>query len=126
MYEKILVVEDDADMRNLLVDKLNKLFYEVVQAEDGEQAVAKYFSNKPHLILLDIMLPKMDGFAVLKAIREKSGQGVELPPVVILSNFAKAEYLALAKEMHAEEYFIKSQTQIDEVCKRVEEILGKV
>jgi DNA-binding response OmpR family regulator len=119
------VVEADLDMRNMLVDRLNKSFYEVIQAEDGEQAVGKFFSQKPQLILLDIMLPKMDGFEVMRLIREKSGNASIIPPIIILSNFEKGEYIEKAQAMQVEEYLIKSQTKIEEVCHRVEEVLGK-
>ncbi|MFI5206308.1 MAG: response regulator, partial [Candidatus Paceibacterales bacterium] len=118
-------VEDDADMRNLLVARLIKSFYEIIQAEDGEQAVAKFLSHRPQLILLDIMLPKMDGFEVLRAIREKSGETGLLPHIIILSNFQKPEYLAMAKEMDVKQYLIKSQTEIEDICKRVEETLAQ-
>ena len=125
MYERILVVEDDVDMRNMLVDRLIKYYYEVIQAEDGEQAVAKFFTHKPQLVLLDIMLPKKDGFEVMKDIRERSSDVALLPPIIILSNFDKPEYFAKAKELNASEYLIKSQIEIEVVCERVTEILKK-
>ena len=123
MYERILVVEDDTTMRNMLVDRLMKYYYEVIQAEDGEQAVAKFFTDKPQLVLLDIMLPKLDGFGVMKALREKISNPGLLPPIIILSNFSEPEYLAQAKELNAKEYLIKSQTETDVVCERIAEVL---
>ena len=122
MYERILVVEDDTTMRNMLVDRLMKYYYEVIQAEDGEQAVAKFFTDKPHLILLDIMLPKLNGFEVLQAIGERLASPTLLPPIIILSNFNKPEYLARAKEFNAREYLIKSQTEIEVVCDKIAEV----
>ena len=122
MYERILVVEDDTTMRNMLVDRLMNYYYEVIQAEDGEQAVAKFFTDKPHLILLDIMLPKLNGFEVLQAIGERLASPTLLPPIIILSNFNKPEYLARAKEFNAREYLIKSQTEIEVVCDKIAEV----
>ena len=107
----------------MLVDRLMKYYYEVIQAEDGEQAVAKFFTDKPQLVLLDIMLPKLDGFGVMKALREKISNPGLLPPIIILSNFSEPEYLAQAKELNAKEYLIKSQTETDVVCERIAEVL---
>ena len=125
MYERILVVEDDTTMRNMLVDRLTKYYYEVIQAEDGEQAVAKFFAEKPHLILLDIMLPKLNGFEALQVIGDRLSSPTLLPPIIILSNFNKPEFIAKAKEFNAREYLIKSQTEIEMVCDKIAEVLRK-
>ena len=70
--EKILVVDDDANICELLRLYLEKEGFEVVMAHDGEEAVAKFESEKPSLILLDIMMPKLDGWQVCRQIRQKS------------------------------------------------------
>ena len=121
MFEKIMVVEDDADFRMLLVDELLKGHYEIVQAEDGEQAIDKFNKHKPRLILLDLLLPKMDGFTVLEKLKEITS--IVQTPIIIYTNFDKPEYAKKAKEFNIEDYYLKSQTQINTVCQRVKELL---
>ncbi len=75
--KKILVVEDDVDLRKALVSRLGSSNYEVFQAADGEEAITIILDQKPDLVLLDLLLPKLDGFQVLEKIRsilEKSGK----------------------------------------------------
>ena len=69
---KILVVDDEASIVTMLAYNLKKEGYDVVTAEDGEVALEKFESEKPDLLLLDIMMPKMDGYEVCRKIREKS------------------------------------------------------
>lgn len=121
MFEQILIVEDDNDMRLAIADKLNLLHYEIIQAEDGEQAVAKFTHNKPRLMILDLMLPKMSGFEVMAALKEQLD--LVQTPVVIYTNLSKPESIDKAKEYNVGDFFIKAQTQIDEVCQRVQDIL---
>jgi DNA-binding response OmpR family regulator len=123
MFEKILIVEDDADMRLAIVDKLLELHYEVIQAEDGEQAVAEFTHQKPSLIILDLMLPKLGGFGVLEALKQQLD--IVKTPVVIYSNMDKPESIQKAKDFKIDDYMLKAQSQIDEVCKRVQDILQK-
>lgn len=68
---KILVVDDEASIVTMLAYNLKKEGYDVVTAEDGEVALEKFESEKPDLLLLDIMMPKMDGYEVCRKIREK-------------------------------------------------------
>src|SRR5579863_6001237 len=85
--KKILVVEDDKALRDILVDKLSAFFnYNILQAADGEEAVAIIFSQKPDLVLLDLLLPKMDGFAILEKIRKDADAGISSIKVIVLSN----------------------------------------
>lgn len=80
MKQTILIAEDEADIRNILRLYLESENYEVLEAADGESAVAAVRSGSPDLVILDIMMPKLDGFAVVRAIRQQSDI-----PVLILS-----------------------------------------
>jgi len=84
MAKKILIVEDDKFLRELIVKKLSSEGYEVPEAVNGEEGVKKIEEEKPDLVLLDLILPGMDGFEVLTQIKKNS----ELAqiPVIILSN----------------------------------------
>lgn len=121
MFAKILIVEDDTELRLALVNKLLLLHHEIIQAEDGEEAVAKFLHHRPNLMVLDLMLPKMGGFEVLGSLKEQID--LSKTPVVIYSNLSKPEALAKAKSLNVEDFFIKSQTQIDDVCQRVQSLL---
>jgi CheY-like chemotaxis protein len=68
--KKILVVEDDGMLRKVMSDKLKVLGYDVYQAEDGQEAIDLILDKRPHLVLLDLLIPKIDGFVVLQKIRE--------------------------------------------------------
>jgi DNA-binding response OmpR family regulator len=84
--KKILVVEDDGSMREIVSHKLELHGFEVIQAEDGKVALELFQQKKPDLVLLDLMLPEVDGFAVLENIRKNSDPGLSATPVIILSN----------------------------------------
>lgn len=118
---KILIVEDDTDMRDLLVQKLITR-YEIVQAEDGEQGLLKFQSQRPDLVILDLMLPKISGFELLQTIQQNSD--LTKTPVVIYSNLNKPEAVQQARDdYNIQEYYAKAQTQVDELCARVEQLL---
>mgnify|MGYP003892172311 FL=1 len=85
---KLLTIEDDLPLRETLVDILELSGHTVVQAGDGEEGVEIFSKTAPDLVLCDINMPKMDGFAVLEKIKKLVGAG-ELPPFIFLS--AKTE-----------------------------------
>ena len=124
MFEKILLVEDDEDMRNTLVSKLLTHHYEIIQAEDGEQAVTKFYHHRPNLIILDLLLPKLDGFGVMEKLRSKENE-IPMVPIIILSNFSDQGRIERAQQMNVSDYMVKATTQLDWVCQRVEQLLQK-
>jgi len=121
MFAKILVVEDDIDLRNVLVDKLNLLHHEITQAEDGEQAVAKFLSHKPDLVILDLLLPKLNGFGVLDSLHKQAD--LSNTPIIIYSNFNKPEFVKKAKDFNINNYYLKAQTRIEDLCAKVQQVL---
>ena len=100
--EKILVVDDDVNICELLRLYIERDDYQVVIANDGEQAVELFNREQPDLVLLDIMLPKMDGWQVCKEIRKTSNR-----PIIMLT--AKGELFdkILGLELGADDYIIK-------------------
>lgn len=100
--QKILIVDDDANIAELISLYLTKEFYEVQIVEDGEQALQVFDTFKPNLILLDLMLPGMDGYQVCREIRARSNT-----PIIMLS--AKGEIFdkVLGLELGADDYMIK-------------------
>lgn len=105
---RVLFVEDDPSVAQMYKLKLELDGYKVEVAQDGELALKMANENPPDLIFLDIRLPKMDGLAVLEALR-KDAKTAHIP-VVILSNYSERELVERGLKLGALEYLIKSQT----------------
>ena len=86
MSKRILVVEDQEDNRQILRDLLGNAGYELVEAVDGEQALAAYAKQRPDLILMDIQLPVMDGYEATRRI--KSNPGMKEIPIIAVTSYA--------------------------------------
>ena len=99
---KILVVDDEASIVTMLAYNLKKEGYDVVTADDGEVALEKFESENPDLLLLDIMMPKMDGYEVCRKIREKSNV-----PIIMLTARADEVDKVVGLEMGADDYVTK-------------------
>ena len=121
--KKVLVVEDDNDLRNILVDGLNVSNYQVFQAGDGEQSVAMLVDQKPDLVLLDLLLPKLDGFKVLERLRKYPDKSVSETKVIVLSNLWSDKDLLRAQALKIDEYYVKANANLDEVFGKIHTIL---
>jgi len=86
MPEKILVVDDDPDMRDAITIILESQGYQIVTAQDGVEALANLKAEKPDLMMLDLLMPKMDGFAVLKELQDARWSKYREIPILILSS----------------------------------------
>jgi len=119
---KILLIEDDKELLELYgrVFALEKL--ELITAEDGIEGIDKVFKEKPALILLDIMMPKMDGFQVL--LRLKSTPETKEIPVIILTNLAGLKDAQSCLYIGAAKYLIKSECEPKQVVDAVRDVLG--
>ena len=120
----ILVVEDDTPMLRVLCDKLTREGFSVLEAKNGEEGLALAVSQKPDLILLDIVMPKKDGVTTLRELRAHSEWGKTVP-VIILTNLAEDD--RLNKEVTFDEpafYLVKSDWKIEDVVQKVRERLG--
>jgi len=116
---KVLVVDDDSNICELLRLYLEKDGYETIVANDGEQAVKKYEQNKPDLILLDIMLPKLDGWQVCREIRKKSKV-----PIIMLTAKGETFDRILGLELGADDY-VSKPFDTKEVMARVKAVLRR-
>ena len=124
--KKILIVEDDTDLRNVLADRLSSYNYEVLQAEDGEKAILIIDEQKPHLILLDLLLPKKDGFMVLESVRHSAEAEVANVKVVVLSNLWSNKDILRVKDLKVDEYYVKANTNLEEVFDKVKKVMKEV
>jgi CheY-like chemotaxis protein len=123
MFKNILIVEDDLDFRNPMRDFLSARGYGVSVADDGEQAIDRLLTHKPSVVLLDLLLPKIHGFEVLKKIRQYPDLVIAKTPVIILSNLASDTDIKQGEALGISAYFVKSHTDKDQVLGKIKEIL---
>ncbi|MGH7778044.1 MAG: response regulator [Candidatus Dormibacterales bacterium] len=115
---QVLFIEDDPTVAQMYKLKLELDGYTVTMAKDGEEGVRLAQEGSPDIVFLDIRLPKMDGFAVLEALR--ASDGTRETPVVILSNYGERELVERGLKLGALEYLIKSQTTPANLSRGVE------
>lgn len=116
--KKVLSIEDDAFLSSLVSGKLIESGFSVISAGTGSDGIAKAKSEKPHLILLDIMLPDMGGFEILEKL--KADPETSTIPVIILSNLGGRDEIERGVKLGASSYLIKSNILPHEVVEMVE------
>ncbi|MBI5400761.1 MAG: response regulator [Candidatus Yonathbacteria bacterium] len=118
----ILMVEDEVPMLTALADNFAEEGFSVLKAMNGVDGLNLALARHPDLILLDIVMPQMDGFIMLKKLRaDEWGKKV---PVFMLTNYSDNEKVAEALVDDVSEYFVKSDVKIEEIIARVKEKLG--
>jgi len=122
---KVLMVEDDETLSKMYQKKLEHEGFDVEIAYTGDEGVAKAAEVNPDLILLDIMLPGMDGFGVISELR-KDPKTKDIP-IIILTNLGTSEmFMDKAKILGVKQYLIKYKTSTNEVARAVRETLGEI
>jgi DNA-binding response OmpR family regulator len=119
--KKILIVEDESTLQKALTEFLEEEGFEVFSALDGEIGVALAKKEKPDLVLLDIILPKKDGYEVLEDL--KGNEETKNIPVILLTNLESPEDIDRAFEKGASTYLVKSNYKLEEVVGKIKEIL---
>lgn len=117
----ILIVEDDVFLRGMYAVKLEKENFQVMTAGDGEEAIFQIEKQKPSLILLDILLPKKDGFTVLQEI--KNSEEFRKIPVILLTNLGEKEDVDHGLSLGADDYLIKAHFMPTEVISKIKKVL---
>ena len=120
--KKILIVEDDFPMAHILKLKLAEMGFHVDHAPDGEQAMDYIGKNPYDIILLDLRLPKKNGFEIIREIRANP-QWKHLK-IFVLSNLGEKEDLDRAVELGADGYFIKADTNIHSLLKKITDFIS--
>ncbi len=115
--KKIIFIEDEVDLKDLLKKKLENNGYEVDTAEDGEEGLNKIRAEKPDLILLDIIMPKKDGFEVMEELQED--EELRSIPVIIVSNSGQPVELERAKRLGVKDWIVKTEFDPQEVVDMV-------
>lgn len=120
--KKVLVVEDDQFLANAYKLKLSKSGYEVIIASDGAEALEFIKQDRPDIVLLDLIMPNVDGFACLEAMQ--ADENLKTIPVVIASNLGQNEDIERAKSLGAVDFIIKSNVSIEEIVEKVRSIVS--
>ncbi|MDO8593251.1 MAG: response regulator [bacterium] len=121
---KVLLVEDDSFLRDICYKKLRKEGFSVFAAVDGEEALKKIDEMEPNIVLLDIILPSIDGFEVLKEIRASKNKAVKDVPVIMLTNLGQEEDIKKALGLGASDYLIKANFTTEEIVEKINSKLG--
>jgi len=120
---KILLVDDDMTLHEMYAERLRAEGYVIVSAYDGEEALEKAYQEKPDIILLDIMMPKVNGIDVMKKLRED--EKTSAMPIILLT--ALVQEISKIKSMMkpGDNYLVKSEIMPGDVIKTIEESLSK-
>ena len=119
--KNILIIEDDKFLRELIVQKLIKEGYEPSEAIDGEEGIKKVKTVKPDLVLLDLILPGIDGFEVLT--RMKEDPSLAQIPVIILSNLGQKDDVERGLKLGAVDYLVKAHFTPREIIDKIKNTL---
>jgi DNA-binding response OmpR family regulator len=123
MAAKILIVEDDKFLRELMTRKLNNDGFELEEAIDGEESLKKLETFKPDIILLDLILPGLDGFETLERIKDNpQTSGI---PVLILSNLGQRDEIEKGLKLGAIDFMVKAHFTPEEIVGKIKSILSK-
>jgi DNA-binding response OmpR family regulator len=115
----ILVAEDDKFITRALADGLDRAGFKVFCADDGEEALAAIKARKPDVILLDLVMPKKDGFEVLGEL--KNDQKLSLIPALVFSNLEDESDIKRALELGAKEYLLKASFTLQDIVEKIKE-----
>jgi CheY-like chemotaxis protein len=118
---KVMLVEDDNNLREIYEARLLAEGYEIVSARDGEEALALAVKEKPDLIIADVMMPKISGFDMLDILR--STPETKNTKVIMMTALSQAEDKARAAQLGADRYLVKSQVTLEDVAKVAREVL---
>lgn len=118
---KILIVEDDQFLTSAYRVKLTKAGFEIIIAVDGEEAMNALLKEIPDVILLDLVLPKKDGFEVLKEIR--ANPKLKSIPVLIASNLGQKEDIDRGMGLGATDYIVKSDMSLDDLVTKINSLI---
>jgi DNA-binding response OmpR family regulator len=121
MAKKILLVEDDIMLRKLISKKFASEGYTMITAADGKKGLESVKENRPDLVILDLLLPVMDGFEVLKRLKED--ESLKTIPVVIMSNLSQKEDIDRCMKLGATDYIVKVLFTSQEVLDKIKAIV---
>ena len=119
---KVLLVEDDNNLREIYEARLAAEGYEIVSAQDGEEALVVAKKEQPDLVISDVMMPRVSGFEMLDILRNT--QGLKDVKVIMLTALGQAEDQTRANSLGADRYLVKSQVTLEDIVKAAAELIG--
>ena len=122
---RILVAEDDQFFSSLIALKLRKEGFDVACAYDGEEALTSIAAQRPDLILLDLLMPKKDGYEVMSGLQQVASEASPIPIIIVMSNLSDHESTERAKAAGASEFMIKANTTPGGIVEKVIAYLAK-
>ena len=120
--KKIILVEDDDILAKILYKELIEAEFEVILAEDGEKGLNKIKKEIPDLILLDLIIPKKDGFSVLAELKKSSK--TKNIPVIILTVLGADNDVKKGFKLGADDYIVKTQYDVTEIIKKIKDFFN--
>lgn len=121
--KNVLLVDDDLTLREMYEERLKTEGFNIIQATNGEEALQKAHETKPNVILLDIMMPKVNGFDVLKVL--KADPELKDIPVIVLTALIQDVDRVQGKKLGAADYIVKSETMPGEVIAKIKNAIGE-
>jgi len=122
--KKIIIAEDDPAMAEIVGHKLQTSGFEVRHAENGVKAVEMFEADPPDIMLLDLMMPEMDGFQVLEKIRGNTDKKLAATPVIVLSNLWSNKDILKTESLKADGFMVKAYFTPNEILAKINEILS--
>jgi DNA-binding response OmpR family regulator len=123
--KRIILAEDDPAMAEIVGHKLQTSGFEVRHAEDGQKALDMFEKDPPDLMLLDLMMPEVDGFQVLEKIRGNKDKKIASTPVIVLSNLWSNKDILRTEALKADGFMVKAYFTPDEILAKINELLNK-
>lgn len=115
---KVLIVEDDPILVRIYTVRFKKEGFTTEVVTDGQQALESMRKDPPNVILLDLVMPKMDGFSFLATLKK---EGLPLPPTLVLSNLDQSADIHKAMEMGVVDYVVKGKSDLEEITRKIAE-----
>ncbi|HBD24953.1 MAG: hypothetical protein A2566_00675 [Candidatus Zambryskibacteria bacterium RIFOXYD1_FULL_40_13] len=120
--KRILIIDDDTTFQKTMTTKLQSFSYDVVSATNGEDGLRMALSEKPDLILLDVVMPKLDGLGFLRRLNQN--RNAPKVPILITSNISATDKIGEGVALGVRGYIIKSDETLDTIIKEVEAVLN--
>jgi len=118
----VLIVEDESSLMLVLHDRLQDEGFQVLKAEDGKEALALTLQEHPDLILLDLLMPVMDGVSMLKALREDAWG--KTAHVIVLTNLGETEKREEVTALGVKDFLVKVDWKVEDVIQKIKETIG--
>lgn len=115
-FMKVLIVEDDPILVRIYTVRLKREGFDTEVVVNGEEALESIRKQVPDVMLLDLVMPKMDGFSLIAEIKK---EGFDLPPTIVLSNLDQSADIHKAKEMGVADYVVKGKADLEEIAKKI-------